>query len=46
LLGGLGAAAILVGMFEDRPIPLLTGLVQLAIAAALVWEEVCIEPDD
>jgi len=40
LLGGTGAATLLTAMFqlENQTVPLLTGLLQLGIAAGIAWE--------
>jgi hypothetical protein len=47
-LAGTGAATLLIGIFqlEDQAVPLLTGLFQLGIAAALAWEQLQLELDD
>lgn len=47
-LAGTGAATVLVATFEleNQAIPLLTGLFQLGIAAALAWEQLQLETGD
>jgi hypothetical protein len=47
-LAGTGAATVLVATFEleNQAVPLLTGLFQLGIAAALAWEQLQLEAGD
>jgi hypothetical protein len=47
-LGVTGAVTFVLGMFqlENQAVPLLTGLLQLGIAAALGWEQMRVELGD